>query len=389
MISNKDTGKNNLPPIVKEDEIDLVALSIHIWEGRMYIAKVCAVFIVLGLFLAVASPVKYQAGVKLIPESSKGFNLGALDLGALGGLAAQFGFGGASALNTESGTIPTDYYPEIIKSVPYLTRLMREPFEVNGIGQVTLYEYYHDYMGKSLIGAVAKYTVGLPGVIKKAFAGDEEVLVLQGDSGVTVLSMTKKEREVLEWLQENLTLSISKEIGMISITTEMPTAELAAQVASHAAKLLSDYAVSYKTEKVKEDLRFIEERYKEAEERFGQSQRALARFRDSNHGNLTSLARTEEQRLQSDYDLAFGLYNSLASQYEQARIKLQEETPVVKIIEPAIVPDEKSSPKRMMIMVVSVFLGCFVGIGLLFGKKIWGNFREQFRSYETIVSEED
>lgn len=176
---------------------------------------------------------------------------------------------------------------------------------------------------------------------------------------------------------------------MISITTEMPTAELAAQVASHAAKLLSDYAVSYKTEKVKEDLRFIEERYKEAEERFGQSQRALARFRDSNHGNLTSLARTEEQRLQSDYDLAFGLYNSLASQYEQARIKLQEETPVVKIIEPAIVPDEKSSPKRKMIMVVSVFLGCFVGIGLLFGKKIWGNFREQFRSYETIVSEED
>ena len=75
MISNKDTGKNNLPPIVKEDEIDLVALSIHIWEGRMYIAKVCAVFIVLGLFLAIASPVKYQAGVKLIPESSKGLIL--------------------------------------------------------------------------------------------------------------------------------------------------------------------------------------------------------------------------------------------------------------------------------------------------------------------------
>ena len=112
MSSKADNGIKNLPPIVKEDEIDLVALSIHIWEGRMYIAKVCAVFIVLGLFLAIASPVKYQAGVKLIPESSKGFNLG-----ALGGLAAQFGFGGASALNTESGTIPTDYYPEIIKSV--------------------------------------------------------------------------------------------------------------------------------------------------------------------------------------------------------------------------------------------------------------------------------
>ncbi len=381
MNRNKYADRKNLPSIVKEDEIDLVALSLHIWEGRKFIAKVCSVFIVMGLLIALGSPVKYQSGVKLIPESNKGLNLG-----ALGGLAAQFGFG-ASAINVESGSIPTDYYPEIIKSVPYLTMLMREPFEVKGIGSISLYDYYHEHLRKSFLGVVVKYTLGLPGVIKQAISEEEEIFVAHKDSSLQVFSMTEKEREVLEWLQENLTLSIGKEIGMISITAEMPTAELAAQVASHAAKLLSDYAIGYKTEKVKEDLVFIEERYKEAEQRFGQSQRALARFRDSNHGNLTALARTEEQRLQSNYDLAFSLYNSLASQYEQARIKLQEETPVVKIIEPAVVPDEKSAPKRKMIIVVSIFLGCFAGIGLLFGKMVWGNFTEQFRTYENKEEE--
>ena len=125
----------------------------------------------------------------------------------------------------------------------------------------------------------------------------------------------------------------------------------------------------------------MQERYAEAEERFEATQEALARFRDSSHGSLTALAQTQQQRLQSDYDLAYNVYKALAQQLEEARLKLQEETPVVKIIEPAVVPDEKSAPKRKMIMIVSVFLGGFVGIGLLFGLMLWGNLKGQIGSY--------
>ena len=125
----------------------------------------------------------------------------------------------------------------------------------------------------------------------------------------------------------------------------------------------------------------MQERYAEAEERFGTAQEALARFRDSSHGSLTALAQTQQQRLQSDYDLAFNVYKALAQQLEEARLKLQEETPVVKTIEPAVVPDEKSAPKRKMIMIVSVFLGGFVGIGLLFGLMLWGNLKGQIVAY--------
>lgn len=375
MSTNNDTPQKALPPIVKDDEIDLVALMLHIWGGRALILKTIGVFVVLGLIIALTSPPRYTASVKLIPESNK-----SMSLGALGGLAAQFGFGGTTA-GTEAGGIPPDYYPEIVKSVPYLKLLMQQPFDLPQTGPVSLYDYYHEYMQGSFIGSVKKYTIGLPGVIIGWIKGEPEEVVVTGDSASAVVRLSEEEREVLEWLQESLTLSIGKEIGMITLSAEMPTAELSAEVSGYAAQLLSEYAISYKTDKAREDLAFVQERYAEAEERFEATQEALARFRDSSHGSLTALAQTQQQRLQSDYDLAFNVYKALAQQLEEARLKLQEETPVVKIIEPAVVPDEKSAPKRKMIMIVSVFLGGFVGIGLLFGLMLWGNLKGQIGAY--------
>ena len=69
----------------------------------------------------------------------------------------------------------------------------------------------------------------------------------------------------------------------------------------------------------------------------------------------------------------------MAQKFDETRIKLQEQTPLVKVLEPAIVPKEKSAPRRSVIMIVSLFLGLFVGIGFLFGRMIWGNFRVQFQ----------
>ncbi|WP_088656126.1 GNVR domain-containing protein [Geofilum rhodophaeum] len=375
MSTNNDTPQKALPPIVKDDEIDLVALMLHIWGGRALILKTIGVFVVLGLIIALTSPARYTASVKLIPESNK-----SMSLGALGGLAAQFGFGGVTS-GAEAGGIPPDYYPEIVKSVPYLKLLMQQSFDLPQTGPVTLYDYYHEHMQGSFIGSVKKYTIGLPGVIMAWIKGEPEEIVAPTDSASAVVRLSEEEREVLEWLQESLTLSIGKEIGMITLSAEMPTAELSAEVTGYAAQLLSEYAISYKTDKAREDLAFVQERYAEAEERFETAQEALARFRDSSHGSLTALAQTRQERLQSDYDLAFNVYKALAQQLEEARLKLQEETPVVKIIEPAVVPDEKSAPKRKMIMIVSVFLGGFVGIGLLFGLMLWGNLKGQIGAY--------
>ena len=82
----------------------------------------------------------------------------------------------------------------------------------------------------------------------------------------------------------------------------------------------------------------------------------------------SAVARTEETRLQSDYTIAMNVYNELAKQLEQAKIQVKEETPVFSILEPAMVPNEKSKPKKPMIVFIWLFLGGIIGTGTVFGK---------------------
>jgi hypothetical protein len=50
------------------------------------------------------------------------------------------------------------------------------------------------------------------------------------------------------------------------------------------------------------------------------------------------------------------VYELLTEQYELARMQEAKETPSVKILDPAVVPEKKSSPPRLVIMSLGAFL---------------------------------
>jgi uncharacterized protein involved in exopolysaccharide biosynthesis len=67
----------------------------------------------------------------------------------------------------------------------------------------------------------------------------------------------------------------------------------------------------------------------------------------------------EQNRLSNEQDLAFNVYNQIAQQLEMARAKVAESTPVCVVMQPAIVPIKASSPKKIMIGLLYVFLAFF------------------------------
>jgi uncharacterized protein involved in exopolysaccharide biosynthesis len=69
-------------------------------------------------------------------------------------------------------------------------------------------------------------------------------------------------------------------------------------------------------------------------------------------------AERELQYQQSFFDL-------LLRQYEAARLDEAKEAAVIQVVEPAIEPDRRSSPKRLAILMVSAFLGLFAGLVLV------------------------
>ena len=370
--NNTMNQEKSTPQIIKDDEIDLMALVMTIWLGRRTVMKIIGLFLVLGLFIAIFSSKEYSTTVKLMPESGQGSSLG-----ALGGLASQFGFGGLSA-SPDGENIPSEYYPAIVASFPFMKDLMDYQVMIPEAGEkMSLLYYFSEYSGTAILSSIKKYTIGLPFTLLSVLKGEsEEATVVEGIRPTVRLS--KEEWRVYEHLVEKISVSKDKETGIIALTVKMPEDYLVADVADRVTEMLVEYVKDYKTEKTRNDLAFIEAQMKDSEKRFEKSQESLAKFRDQSHGRMTEMARTTEERLQSDYDLAFKIYSAMAQKFDETRIKLQEQTPVVKVLEPAIVPKEKSAPRRSVIMIVSLFLGLFVGIGFLFGRMIWGNFRVQF-----------
>ena len=151
----------------------------------------------------------------------------------------------------------------------------------------------------------------------------------------------------------------------------MPDPVLAAELTGKVTASLIDYIKDYRTQKARQDMEYTRERYKEARAQFKKAQERLARFRDEHSGQLTQMARTQEELLQSEYDVAFNVYNNLAERLEQERFEVQKETPVVKVLEPATIPQSPSSPSGMLILIISVFLGFFIGILIIVGKKVF------------------
>ena len=124
---------------------------------------------------------------------------------------------------------------------------------------------------------------------------------------------------------------------------------------------------------------FIRKRFLEAKQRYEQTQIEFATFRDQNKNVSTAYAQTEEERLQNGYQSAFNVYNGLAQQLEQAKIKVQEAMPVFKVLNTVQMPLKKSKPKMSLIFVAMICFGGFMGIGIVFGRVVLKNLKKQYK----------
>lgn len=361
-------------PIVENGEIDLIAVALTIWVKRWTIFKTIGLFFILGILIAVFSNNEYTAIVKLMPESSK-----TPSLGALGGFAAQFGVGGLSG-SLEEDNIPSNNYSDIVESVPFILELMKHEFLMSDAsGNKSLFQYYSELKKTSLLSNIKMYTIGLPYIIIEKLK--KENATSAKDSSISRLS--KEEWIVYNKLVENISVSIDKKTNVVVLKVTMPEDHLAAKVADQITRMLVEYVKDYKTEKIRNDLDFIEIQLKESEERFEKAQESLALYLDFNQGSKTKIEQTNVERLTNDYELTFTIYSALAQKFSETRIKLQEQIPVVKVLEPASVPEKKSAPRRSLIVLVSILLGGVVGLGIIYLEMILKNFRSRLKELVT------
>ena len=350
----------------EEDEIDLIELGKTIWDERKIIYKFVAAGVIIGLLVALLMPKEYKSSATLMPEYAEGSGGGASQL--LQQYGGMLGISGGGSYNSSSNAIRVQLYPNITQSLPFQMTLLDEKVTSTEYDTtVTVYKYFTEVYRPSVLSYVSQYTIGLPFLIKGAlFPKDTTRYATSfGPEDSTIVSVSEEQMQIIESMRERVKVRLDEETGIVTISSQMPEPLMAAKLGDRAVELLTNYLVEYRTEKVKTDLVYFREQLEQTKERFRQAQLELAEFRDSNQGALTARAQTEQQRLQSQYDLAFNLYNSLAQQYEQAKLKVQEETPVFKTLQPPQVPvDDETS--GALILIVFVMLSGIASLGWIF-----------------------
>lgn len=357
----------------KSDEIDLIEVFLKIWGRRNYIYKIMALFFVAGLIIILGSPKEYKSEVVLLVESSSSGSGMSGILQQFGGLAALGGLGASAGQEA----LTPKLYPDIIKSTPFLLETMAVKLSDSRYDSTLMVsEYLERHTRRSLGQFLRAYTLGLPGKLVRLIKGRNRTGQIQpSDIKARPLKLTSRQSRLAGELSKRIKAKEGDFPNTLILSAEMQDPQLAAQLVDSVVKSLTAYVIDYRTQKTRTDLQFIELNLKEAEKKYNEAQRALAAFQDRNLNLITSSGKIMEQNLQSEYTLAFNVYNTLAQQREQAKIRVQEKTPVFKVMEPAKIPLGKSKPKGNIIIILMIFLGGFVGVLIVIGKLLYNNFK--------------
>jgi len=354
------------------EEIEFKEILQKLWEGRKIVSYSIVVFIFIGILIIIGTPKEYRSDVKILVEYNQGSS-------SVSSLIQQYG--GFAGLNFNAlqlnDVLTPDIYPDIIKSTPFLLEILyKKVYYSKQDTFITVFEYFDKYNRPSVFFTLLNYTILLPLRIIERNINENERVNFKAQSvdslmRVKYLKISRKQGEILKQLVDRIKINQDETFTTLTISVEIQDPLISAQLIDLIVKSLTNYITYYRTQKAQLDLDFIIGKYVDAEKRFFAAQKKLANFRDKNKNIVQSSYKIEEERLQFEYNLAFNEYNSLYQQLVQAEINVQEQSPMLKIIDPPKVPLKNSKPRTIFTLITMIFLGAIIGIGAFSVKLIW------------------
>jgi len=330
------------------DFIGIVMLLLSKWKTLL---KACFIGGVLSIIIAFSIPKEYTSTAVMAPEMASGSSIGS----SIGSLASMAGIDLGGLSGGEDAVYP-DLYPQIISSTPFLTELMELPVATkDGKLQTDLYHYLR-YNQRQPWWSTAMQAPGK--LVKKIFSHAAPDTIVPRRTADPML-LSRSQQMVLKSLAKKINTSVDKGNSVITLNVTMQDPLIAAVVAQRVADNLQQYVADYRTAKARKDLAYTESLFEDARDKYHAAQKAYADYFDKHQNVVLMKYQIEQERLQNEQELAFTVYNQLAGQLELSRAKVAESTPVCVVMQPPYTPFKASSPKKMMMGLLYVFLAFF------------------------------
>ena len=350
---------NNL---YEEDQIDIIALVKKVWLGRKLIIKTTILFFIIGCIVALLSPVVYTSQTTFIPQVSD--DQMSSSRGGLGSLASLAGINLNKGSSTSDSYLSPLLYFKIANSDEFSLKLIDEELiSLNG-DKLTIKEYLltdNISFNFNPITFIKKYTIGL------FTKNDNELKNNEIIKGYNFIS--QEEFGLVNIFKEKFSIVLNNKDGYIEVIASDKDAFISTQLVKIITKNLQSRIIELRTNKIKERLEYSKNQYELKQIEFNILQNNVADFKDSNKNISTARFMSELQKLESEYQLQQNILMTLASEYNNNKIKLNKNTPIFSVIDEVSVPNGRSEPKRSLIALIYVFLGILLSLGYVLAKE--------------------
>lgn len=291
---------------IANDEIDLRELFTAIWQGKWIIIAITTLFAVASVFYAINQPNTYKSEALLAPaEQEQQGGLGGALAGQFGGLASLAGVN----LGAGGGVDKTQMALEVLKSRQFTSEFIQK----------------HNILPELM--AAKTWNRETNTVIY-----DEELYIAEQDKWIREVELPFKPepsmQEAYKEFSKIISASTDKETGMVKITIEHVSPYIAQQWVSW---LIQDINATMKQSEVLE-------------------------------ANKSTNFLTQQLEQTKIADIRAVLYKLVEEQTKTIMFANVRDEYVFKTIDPALVPEEKSGPKRAILCVLGVLLGGMLSV---------------------------
>ena len=352
------------PHYFEDDSIDLVALVKSIWTERRFVLKVSLGFAVLGLLVGFLTPKTFTATSTFVPQTA-----GEKPSGSLSGLAALAGVD--LSAGSSGSDIPATLYPKVLASVPFKQEILSTSIVFES--DTLTFKQYLLNQSLGVLSSIKKYTIGLPGLLLTSLR--EPDLVMQAPK--ELIELSEEDFELIKLLEGIILAEANEKEGYVSLSVIDGDPYVAAQIAKATELALQQRIIEYKIENARSLYEFTSEQFNAKQKEFYALQDELAEFTDRNRNISSAQFQNQKQRLEAQYSIVNAVYTELAKQKEQAAIQVSKDTPIFSVIDPVVVPKEKTSPKRGLLLVIYTFLGVVLSIGYVLVKEPFKTLKKE------------
>ena len=341
-----EENKNN------PEVIDLREVFKTLWSKKLLFVKVWIVTFILACAYILPIPRTYTSELSLAPELG-----GQMNGGSLGDLAGMFGVN-LNNIQTSDAFHP-ELYPDLIATNAFIVDLF--DVHVKTIDDEIDTDYY-TYLTKHQAKTFYKIPINwVKKQIRALIAPKEERPGAGGTGGARFnpFILSEETDQVVQTVRNMISCSVDKKTFVITITVEDQDPLICATMADTVQARLQRFITDYRTSKARQDLEYNQKIYLEAKHEYDKSRQLYASFSDANQDVVLQSVRSKLNELENEMQLKFNTYSAIATQLQNAKAKVQEETPAFTTVQSATVPIKPSAPRKGFIIFALLFFAFF------------------------------